>query len=266
MSTLRTAFLAQALGGLVASGLIALFHRDAFAYPFVVAVAQGFCAAFVSHRLEAPPWWLAIHLVFMPMVIALHGLDLPAHFYLIVFIILLLIFWRTDRSQVPLYFSNTKTVDAIAALLPKTDFRFVDLGCGNGHLLNRLARMRPGCQFLGLEHAPLPFLWAKLRNLGQENCRIRLGNYWRQDLGDFEVVYAFLSPAPMPRLWIKACSEMTPGTLLISNSFPIPDIPVEQVIDVADRRMTCLYCYRPPADKAANPAYSQAIGPARPRQ
>ena len=266
MPPLRTAFLAQTFGGLIASGLIALLHRDAFAHPFVVAVVQGCCAAFVSHKLEAPPWWLPIHLVFMPLAIALHGLDLPTNFYLIVFISLLLIFWRTDRSQVPLYFSNVETVGAIATLLPETDFRFVDLGCGNGHLLNRLARMRPDGQFLGVEHAPLPFLWAKLRNLGQENCQIRFGDYWCQNLDGFEVAYAFLSPAPMPRLWMKAHSEMTPGTLLISNSFPIPGIPAEQVISVPDRRMTRLYCYHPPTDKAANPAYSQAIESARPRQ
>jgi hypothetical protein len=37
-----------------------------------------------------------------------------------------------------------------------------------------------------------------------------------------DVVYAFLSPAPMKQLWAKAQAEMTPGSLFVSNSFPVP--------------------------------------------
>jgi hypothetical protein len=48
----------------------------------------------------------------------------------------------------------------------------------------------------------------------------------------------------MPRLWEKARAEMRPGSLLVSSSFPVPDTPPEQVVEVADRRGTRLYCYR----------------------
>jgi hypothetical protein len=59
-----------------------------------------------------------------------------------------------------------------------------------------------------------------------------------------DIVYAFLSPRVMPRLWQKAQAEMRPGTLLVSSSFPVPDAIPEQVIDVPDRRGTRLFCYR----------------------
>lgn len=266
MSPLRTAILAQVSGGLIAAGLIAFAFPQAFANPLAVAAVQGFCAAMVSHRLEAPPWWLPIHLIFMPLAIALNSLNFPAYLYLIVFILLLLVFWRTDRTQVPLYLTNAKTAETVAALVPKTSFRLVDLGCGNGRLLNRLAKSHPDSQFLGLEHAPLTWLWAKLVNLRQKNCRIGFGSYWRQNLDTFDIVYAFLSPAPMSRLWMKATSEMSPGALLISNSFPILEIAAEQVIPVNDRKSTRLYCYRLPAKQTINPPYSQVIEPACGRQ
>jgi hypothetical protein len=48
----------------------------------------------------------------------------------------------------------------------------------------------------------------------------------------------------MPRLWEKARAEMRPGSLLVSSSFPVPDIVPEKVVEVADRRGTRLYCYR----------------------
>ncbi len=260
MTPLRTAVLAQALGALIALGLMALvFLRGAFPPPLAVASAQGVCAAVVSYRLEAPPWWLPIHLAFMPLAIALNDLDIPSSAYLIVFTILLLVFWRTDRSRVPLYLSNAATARAVASLLPVAGCRVVDLGCGNGRLLKRLAELRPDCRFLGVEHAPLPWLWARLINLGQDNCEIRFGDFWSQDLAAFDVVYAFLSPVRMRDLWKKTCSEMGSNSLLISNSFEVPGVAAKPIVTVDDRRGTRLYCYRPLTEKAANPPYSHAI-------
>jgi hypothetical protein len=60
------------------------------------------------------------------------------------------------------------------------------------------------------------------------------------------VVYAFLSPAPMPRLWTKALAEMAPGTLLVSNTFTIPGVAPEQTIVLPGRSDARLYVYRLP--------------------
>jgi hypothetical protein len=49
----------------------------------------------------------------------------------------------------------------------------------------------------------------------------------------------------MTQLWIKASGELRPSALLVSNSFPIPDLEPEQVVEVADRRSSRLLCYRP---------------------
>jgi len=48
----------------------------------------------------------------------------------------------------------------------------------------------------------------------------------------------------MPKLWQKACQEMRPGTLLISNSFRVPGIEPSQVLKVDDERETELLIYR----------------------
>jgi SAM-dependent methyltransferase len=245
MSPLRTAALAQILGSFIAAALIQIGYPKLFDQILLAAGIQGVCAAFVAHKLEAPRWWLAIHLAFLPLVAVAFGQGIDPLWYLAAFVILILVFWRTDTSRVPLYLSNNATADAVLGLLPATPIHVLDLGCGDGRLLRRLARARPDCEFLGIEHAPLPWLWAWCGSLGVTNCRIRRGDFWRNSLGLFDVVYAFLSPVPMPRLWRKACAEMRPGTLLVSNSFAVPDIEAEATIDVADRRHSCLYCYRP---------------------
>ena len=74
--------------------------------------------------------------------------------------------------------------------------------------------------------APLPFLLSWLRAaLGARSCRISWGDFHDLDLGRYDVVYAYLSPAAMHELSQKAKREMRAGTLLISNSFAIPGVP-----------------------------------------
>ncbi len=211
----------------------------------------------ISLRQRVPPWWLLIHLAFAPLAVAVQRLDIAPGWFLAAFVLLLLVFWRTDKSRVPLYLSNRATAAALLKLLPATgggvvlgrpgtDFKVLDLGCGDGGLLSRLAKARPDCHFTGIEHAPLPWLVAKLRSLRLSNLAIRRGDFWQEPLGEYGLVYAFLSPAPMPQLWEKARAEMKIGAVLVSNSFAVPDVAPDSIVAVADRRATRLYVYRSP--------------------
>lgn len=47
----------------------------------------------------------------------------------------------------------------------------------------------------------------------------------------------------MPRLWEKIQAEMKPGSLLISNSFPVPGVVPDRVIEVDCTPARPLYCY-----------------------
>lgn len=260
---LRAALLAQ-LGG-VATVLVlavALARLTEFApwqFPLALALMQGTAAALIAHRQHAPRWWLLIHLGFAPLAVIVQGFDIAPGWFLAAFVLTLLIFWRTDTSRVPLYLSNHRTAAVLAAILPASPINLIDLGCGTGSLLRQLAKARPDCHFVGIEHAPLPWLLARLRSRGQANMTVRRGDFWPEPLGAYDFVYAFLSPAPMPRLWHKACAEMTAGATLVSNSFAMPDIVPDAEIEVDDRRATRLYLYQidKAGDSAAFPAISQ---------
>lgn len=103
--------------------------------------------------------------------------------------------------------------------------------------------MRPDARFTGVENAPLTWLAGRLRTLRQPNCDWRWGDLWHIDLSQFHVVYAFLSPSPMAELWDKAVREMRPGAMFISNTFAVPGINADEIIEVDDARQTLLYCY-----------------------
>jgi len=242
---LTHAALAQILGAVLAGGLIGLLLPALLVQPLTIAAIQGLCAALISHLLRGPVWWLPIQIGFMPLAVLSLGLGLPSWVWLAGFAMLLLVFWRTDRSRVPLYLTNAVASEALAKLLPAEPIAVIDLGCGDGGLLRRLARARPDCRFVGFEHAPLPWAWAWLSCRRRPNVEIRFGDFWSHPLGGYALVYAFLSPVPMQQLWAKAKAEMQANALLVSNSFAIPDIRPESTVEVVDHRRTRFYCYRP---------------------
>jgi hypothetical protein len=51
----------------------------------------------------------------------------------------------------------------------------------------------------------------------------------------------------MLEVWEKARREMKPGSLLVSNSFGIPGVEPDRVIEVKDWRRTRLLVFRIPA-------------------
>ena len=242
------ALLAQLGAALLVLGLM-LIAQQLFAYrPNLLAagVAQGLLAALFGQRLGLSSWWLPINLLFVPALLVLNGQQLPPLLFLGAFVLLLLLNWNSLRERVPLYLSGQKTIAELDQLLQPlpANLRFIDLGCGLAGSLYQLSRRYPQAHFVGVETAPLVFLLAWLRCLLRPNCQIRYRNLWQQPLGGFDVVYCFLSPAPMPRLWAKARAEMSPGALLISNSFAIPDVEPDQLIELHDWRSSRLLIWR----------------------
>lgn len=245
-SPLLSACFAQLIGGLLAL-IFLIIIPEMGQSRWMLAGIQGAGAAITSDRLDAPPWWQGIHLAFVPAALAASHLALQPWVWLAAFALLLLIFGRTDRNRVPLYLTNRTTADALARLLPAHPCFVIDVGCGDGGVVRRLAELRPDSEFVGIEHAVLPFVLARLRTRRLHNAHIRFGDLWGQPLTPYDLAYAFLSPAPMPDLWRKAAGEMRPETTLVSNSFAIPEAHPREVIAVEDRRRSQLYVYRIPA-------------------
>lgn len=189
-----------------------------------VALIQGGFAAALSWWRGLASWWRAIQLLFPLALLGAAQLALPPAVYLAVFLFLLVLYWSTYRTQVPYYPSNRRVWEAVAGLLPQNErVRVVDIGSGLGGLVLHLAR-RPGVEAVGIELAPLPWLLSRLRArlAGNGACFIR-GDYNSLNFGEFDVVFAYLSPAAMGALWRKAAREMRPGSLLLSYEFVIDD-------------------------------------------
>ena len=195
--------------------------------------------------LGLSPRWIPCHLGFPWLVLALLRHPLPVWVWPTALLGLALVYGGGILTRVPLYNSNQAAWAALLELLPAGPVRFVDLGAGLGGPLAFLARERPDCFFHGVEASPLTWLGAWLRTLpARGNCRVRWGSLWREELCDYDVVYAFLSPAPMPELWAKAVREMKPGSLLVSNTFTVPDHEPLRRIPLSGREDACLLIWK----------------------
>jgi hypothetical protein len=198
---------------------------------------QGALAALVGRMFGLPWWWAPINGLFVPAALALKFLALDPGWYLGAFGVLGAVYWTTFKTRVPLYLSSAEACDCVAALLPADrPFTFLDIGCGLGTVLARLAPRFPDGEFRGLEIAPLPLVVSWLRARASRRFRARRADFWNEDLARHDVVYAFLSPVPMSELWRKARAEMRPGSLFVSNTFRVDGVPADSVIPIAGGR------------------------------
>jgi hypothetical protein len=205
-------------------------------------LCMGGAAAALGWLWRLPWWWVPIQVALPWAVASQAAAERPPGIYLAALVAALLLFGGGVWTRVPLYNSNRAAWHELLALIPdRPGVRFVDLGAGLAGPLAYLARQRPDACFVGVEASPLVWWLAWLRTLPvRRNCRVRWGSLWSEPLGSADVVYAFLSPAPMPALWEKARQEMRSGSVLISNTFTIPAAPLPRRIDLTGRPDACL--------------------------
>lgn len=211
-----------------------------------IAVTQGGIAAATSLAVRQPIWWPLLHLSFPPLILLALRVDVPPLIYLGAFLLLVLFYWSSFRTRVPLYLSDHKAWQAIMPFLPPTQaFRFIDLGSGFGGVPLYLAPRFSHGQFYGTEIAPAPWLISRLRVL-LTRCRVTFlrRDYRQIDLGDYDVVFAFLSPAAMPQLWQQARAQMRRGGLFVSLSFAVDSRQPDHQVMLAKGARHTLYAWR----------------------
>ena len=247
--------LARVLGAQVLA--LALIVAAAFALAVLLGwrvpiwagvLCQSFGATVLGYVFGLRLGWLGVQFA-LPLLAGVSlTLAVPGWVYLAVFVGLALVYSNVSSERVPLYLSNRTTWAALSEMIGSETAIdqpcFVDLGCGLGGTIVYLSKAHPDWRFVGVENAPGPYLISRLRLMGRTNARVEFKSLWDVDLSAFNVAYAFLSPAPMPRLIVRALAEMKPGSLLISNSFWAPDLPFDGEAEVNDGRKTSLFFKR----------------------
>ena len=210
----------------------------------VAVLLQGTMAALLARWRNLAVWWWLIQFLFPVALFLVLALHLPPSLFLIAFLLFLVLYWHTFRTQVPYYPSTVAVWKAVEQLLP-TDhaIRVVDVGSGLGGFVLDMSSKRQDSEIIGIELAPLPWFisWVRAR-FSQSRAQFIRADYTDFDFSQFDVVFAYLSPAVMTALWDKAHAEMRPGSLLLSNEFVIEDHAPDLVIQTEQMR-TPLYAW-----------------------
>jgi hypothetical protein len=225
------------------------WNIDTSFFIFSLVILQSIFASGIACGFGMAIWWRWIHF-FFPLALWIMSISqIPNTVYLVGFIITLALYWTTFKTQVPFYPSSSSVWKALATLMRqhgKTEqsLRMIDIGSGIGDMSMYIAKTRTQDVVEGIEIAPLPWLISQVRaKLKRSNARFILGNYQNLDFANYDVVFAYLSPAAMPQLWEKASKEMRAGCLLVSLEFEIPNVAFTQVI-CTGKSSPMLYVWR----------------------
>jgi hypothetical protein len=231
--------------------ITAYFSFPIFSVPVLLAVfMQAIVASSISSLLSMASWWRWIHFCFPLVVWAMLMINVPNEVYLAGFLVTLSIFWTTFRTQVPYYPSRRHVWQQVSVMThqfkaqQQKKIRLIDIGSGLGGLSLHLAKEHADATIEGIEIAPLPWFASRLTALYTRSAAyFRLGNYHALNFADYDIIFAYLSPAAMLDLWEKSRQEMRVGSLLISLEFEIPNILPTQHI-VGDGQSPDLYVYQ----------------------
>jgi len=197
--------------------------------PWLVAIVAGLLAM-VTGWFVLPAWWRGVLLI-APLVIW-GGLRIDPIWFLAAAATLLLLQFNALRHRVPLYRSGAPVIEALAEEIERRQSRsFVDLGCGDGHIIAALAARFPDRHFTGFETAPLLYLLARWRCRNRPNCLVRFSDFWKHSWRHHDMVFAFLSPQPMLRLWRKCQRELPATGALYSLAFEVPGVETSDLIE-----------------------------------
>lgn len=189
-------------------------------------------------------WWHVMHGLFPLLVGVMLKHPISQAYYLYGLLLSSAVFWSTFRSQVPYFPSGSQVPDLLKKILPsQKPVRMIDIGSGLGGPMIQLAKAMPQSSFSGIEIAPLPWLVSLIRSkIFRTSAQFLYGDYRNLNFADYDVIYAYLSPAVMSAVWQKAVTEMAPGSLLISNEFEISDKPAHMTLE-ADPQSPKLYVW-----------------------
>ncbi|MGL5830901.1 MAG: hypothetical protein ACRCZE_02005 [Candidatus Altimarinota bacterium] len=145
-------------------------------------------------------------------------------------------------TKVPYVPSRKNVIDKVLEEFTlKKDELIYDLGCGDGRFL-MAAEKKYQTIGKGFELAPLPYLIAQFTKLiKRSRNQFFLKDFYRHSLSDSKLIYCYLYPNVLAQVYQKFIQETAPGSILISNSFPVKNITPSKIINSSNSNKIYVY-------------------------
>lgn len=237
------ACLAQMISLILIKLIIQFFNLNLSLISF--ALLQATFSVTITQLIFKLPRWFFYISAFLPIlfIFGFNFIHISNWIYGALFLFFAFTFTHTLKERVPLYLTNKKTHDALKKIAADNNAKsFLDLGSGLGGVVRALSV--ENIASVGVETAPLLWGLSAFLSFVTFKGKIVRRNIWSTTFGDYDIVYAFLSPAIMEKLYKKVKTEMKNNSLFISNSFEVMGVPADEVWQLTDERQTQLFFYR----------------------
>jgi len=109
-----------------------------------------------------------------------------------------------------------------------------DLGCGTGAILFEVAKNASNdVQCQGYDLVRPAIWWARIKNtLLKKNIQFHSRDFFTVNLSDADVVFCYLLPEVMNRIYTEKWGELKSGCKIVSHGFPILPLKPTQVVQV----------------------------------
>jgi len=123
--------------------------------------------------------------------------------------------------------------------------KFCDLGSGNGRLILSVAKFYPDFVCTGIEYNLAAHYLAKLANtFAEQKASFIRDDFFKVNLGNEDVIYAYLFPTVIKQLEEKLAQEVKEGAIVIINTFPLKKKKPDSIIRGKTGALETLYIYK----------------------
>jgi hypothetical protein len=153
--------------------------------------------------------------------------------YGVLVVILLFTALAHVRTATPYGATPRAIMDAMIELAAfQGDEVFVDVGAGDGRMLQAVKQAFPGVEAIGYENALAMWMIGRVRLwISRTKGKFLLRDARRDDLSRADVVFLYLGPTMMGSLQEKFDRELRPGTRVLSHCFRFPDrVPLQEIL------------------------------------
>jgi predicted RNA methylase len=121
--------------------------------------------------------------------------------------------------------TKKRDYERIAKLIDlKPGMTLCDLGSGTGNLLFYFSS-KYNIKCIGIEISPVLYLYSKFKSLFFKKVEIKYGNFFKNDLSEADVIYAFLHPKMYEKLKEKIVHEVKKdSTIIVLSTWPFENL------------------------------------------
>ncbi len=181
-------------------------------------------------------------------------------YFILIFLIIflgLVCFWgiymllMLIKTGVPFIPTSEKIADKMLEFVKfRENLNIYELGCGNGKLLFKIKKKCDNLRFKNISiigyELILPLVWwIKFKNkfLPKTTNKISVfsRDFYKQDLSQADVIFCYLFPPLMQRIFYEIWPKLKKGTILISHAFKIEGLNPYEIRKTAK---TTIYVYK----------------------